>query len=557
MKKVITVILAVILIVSTCVFPVSAAGSGSFSMTGATGKQGDTVTVAVNLSSNPGLITMKFSITYGSDLELTNVSNSGLLAGWTTPSPTISSPYTIRWADSLSTTNNVKTGKLVTLTFKIKDSASAGDKTVTLNFLESRDADGGKNTFSGASATVKVTCKSHTYGNYEKVSDSQHKRICSACGNTETKGHTWNGGTVTKEASCKETGTKTYTCTANGCGATKTENIAKTNGHSFSAWTRTKEPTCTEKGSESRKCSICDKTETRDVAAKGHKFSAATVTKEPTCTEKGVKSGKCTVCNKVTTQSIDATGHKYGSWQTDNEATCTEKGSESRKCSVCDKTETRSVAATGHKFAEPTVTKQPTLSSAGEMSGVCEHCGEKTGEVIPPSATDEQTGITVSAAEGAFAAGTELKVEALSAGKEVEAILAAGLGDIAQNYKIYSIDFTDASGQSVSPSGDAQISVPLFDGLTDANTVVYVASDSGALTKVEFSVADGKATFDAASGTYVLAQKVTTEAVTPDVEIPDGVTQANYDAMWMWIIIAAAVVIIGVVAFIIIKRRNR
>lgn len=38
--------------------------------------------------------------------------------------------------------------------------------------------------------------------------------------------HTWNSGTVTKEASCTEAGVMTYTCTVNGCGATKTEPIS-------------------------------------------------------------------------------------------------------------------------------------------------------------------------------------------------------------------------------------------------------------------------------------------------------------------------------------------
>lgn len=555
MKKIITLILSVILIVSACILPVSAAGTGTLGMTGATGKQGDTVTLSVNLNQNPGLITMKFSISYDSDLTLTKVSNAGLLGGWTTPSPTISSPYTIRWADSLSTVNNTKTGKILTLTFKISDTAAVGNKTVTLNFLESRDADGRKNTFSGASATVKVNCKSHTYGDYVKVSDSKHERECSACGATESKSHNWNSGTVTKPASCKEAGTRERTCT--DCGAKKTENIAKTTDHKYGSWSQTKPSGCTEKGSESRTCSVCGKVESRSIAAAGHKFSAATVTKQPTCTEKGEKSGKCTVCGKTTTQSIAATGHKYGAWQTDKQPTCTEKGEQSHKCSVCQKVEKKSVDALGHKFAEPTVTKQPTLSEAGEMSGECEHCGEKTSEVIPPCATDEQTGVTVTAPEGTFAAGTELKVEELTTGKEVEGILSAGLGDIAQKYGIYRIGFTDAEGVSVIPGEKVQISIPLFDGLADANTAVYLAADSGALTAVDFAIVDGKAVITAAGGTYVLAEKATAPSVSSDVGTPDDGDPTPENATWIWLVIAAAVVIIGASAFIIIKRRNR
>ena len=40
--------------------------------------------------------------------------------------------------------------------------------------------------------------------------------------------HTWNNGTVTTPATCGSTGVKTYTCTVEGCGATKTEPIAAT-----------------------------------------------------------------------------------------------------------------------------------------------------------------------------------------------------------------------------------------------------------------------------------------------------------------------------------------
>ncbi len=41
--------------------------------------------------------------------------------------------------------------------------------------------------------------------------------------------HTWNSGTVTKAATCTEAGVRTYTCTVNGCGASKTESIPALN----------------------------------------------------------------------------------------------------------------------------------------------------------------------------------------------------------------------------------------------------------------------------------------------------------------------------------------
>lgn len=147
-------------LICTSALPVSAAGKGNLSLGNADGTQGDTVTVAVKLNSNPGLITMKLSVVYSNELKLIGASDSGLLKGWTAPSPEISSPYTIRWADSLSTANNTKTGKIATLTFKIKNTASVGAKKVSLNFEESYNATGGKNSFVNASANIIVKPKS-------------------------------------------------------------------------------------------------------------------------------------------------------------------------------------------------------------------------------------------------------------------------------------------------------------------------------------------------------------------------------------------------------------
>ena len=202
------------LLLSVCVMPAAAAGSGSLLIGGASAKQGDTVTLSVKLDSNPDLISMKFTVNYPPDLELISVQNKGVLGGWTTPAPSISSPYTIRWADSLASANSTATGMLVSLTFKVKETAMPGNKTVSINFAESRAVDGSKNSFNSPSTTVKVSCKNHSYGVWAKEDNTDYIRACTACGLTQTAVHTWNGGSVTKQASCKEAGEKTYTCTA-------------------------------------------------------------------------------------------------------------------------------------------------------------------------------------------------------------------------------------------------------------------------------------------------------------------------------------------------------
>ena len=351
MRKAIITVLTLVLILGACVFPAAAAGTGSLSMTGTEGKQGDTVTVAVNLSSNPGLITMKFAVSYPSDLELLSVSNSGLLGGWTTPAPTISSPYTIRWADSLAVANNTATGKIVTLTFKIKDSATPGSKTVSLTFNESRDVNGSKNTFANASAIVKVNCKSHSFGGYTRVDDTQHSRTCSACGYIEATNHNWNSGSVTKPASCKEAGEKKFTCTT--CNATKTEAIAKLTTHTYGSWIQVNETT------HNRTCSVCQKVETGN-----HSWNSGTITKPTSCKEAGEKTFTCATCNAIKTDVIEKlTTHTCGSWTKVNDTT------HKRTCSVCTKEETAN-----HSWSSGTVTQKATCKETGVKTYTCTVC---------------------------------------------------------------------------------------------------------------------------------------------------------------------------------------
>lgn len=76
--------------------------------------------------------------------------------------------------------------------------------------------------------------------------------------------HAWDGGTVTKEATCTEDGTMLYTCTIDQCGETMEAAIPAT-GHKWSEWTVTTPATEAEEGVETRTCSNCNETETRAI----------------------------------------------------------------------------------------------------------------------------------------------------------------------------------------------------------------------------------------------------------------------------------------------------
>lgn len=111
---------------------------------------------------------------------------------------------------------------------------------------------------------------------------------------------------LTKDPTCYEEGTLTYTC---DCGDTYEEPVAQLE-HQYTD-TVTKEPTCTTEGERTYKCSLCGDTYTEVIEAKGHIDGPFTITKEPTCTEPGEKTVYCKVCNEeIRTESIDPTGHE-------------------------------------------------------------------------------------------------------------------------------------------------------------------------------------------------------------------------------------------------------
>ncbi|WP_294951913.1 hypothetical protein [uncultured Eubacterium sp.] len=88
--------------------------------------------------------------------------------------------------------------------------------------------------------------------------------------------HTWDAGVTTKEPTATETGIKTFTCTFNGCGATRTEELPKTEvacQHEY-VWTYNKDAyrdsnKVEHDGTETGVCSKCGDTITRTAVGTG------------------------------------------------------------------------------------------------------------------------------------------------------------------------------------------------------------------------------------------------------------------------------------------------
>ena len=205
----------------------------------------------------------------------------------------------------------------------------AGTKTYTATFENSA--------FAKQTSTSSIPATGHKYGTptYTWSNDKSTctaKRVCTNNAShveTETVNST---NAITKNATCTETGIKTYTATfKNGAFAKQTTtSTIPALGHDFNTdYTIDKNPTHTEDGSKSQHCKRCGaKQNIISISATGHTYNAGVITKNPTCTEPGTKTYTCIGGDHTYTEEIPATGHKYGTptytWSADGK-TCTAK----------------------------------------------------------------------------------------------------------------------------------------------------------------------------------------------------------------------------------------
>ena len=236
--------------------------------------------------------------------------------------------------------------------------------------------------------------------------------------------HSWDSGVVTKQPTCTEAGTKTYTCTS--CGKTKTTEIAAT-GHQHTeirnkkeatckaegytgdtyctdcetkvssgqaipktdhTWDNgkvTTEATCEHTGVRTYICSVCGETKEEETPKTDHTYDDGTVTKKPTCIETGIKTYTCTVCQKTKTEEIPATGHQHTEIRDEKEATCTETGyTGDTYCKDCGtKLSSGEVISKKAHDYEVKDRQKPTCTTDGYVLSVCKACGDEKQEVLP------------------------------------------------------------------------------------------------------------------------------------------------------------------------------
>ena len=171
---------------------------------------------------------------------------------------------------------------------------------------------------------------------------------------------------VIKEATCTEEGKVEKTCET--CGYTWTENIPKTEHHYVT--TTTKLDTCEEKSEYTvEKCSVCGdvKSTSKKLYYSAHDFQFASHKKEPTCTEKGEDLYTCTICNGTETREVAATGHDTELVNV-KEPTCTDFGyTGDEVCKKCNQVvkSGKKIEPNGHKYLATMFTKYEIQESMG------------------------------------------------------------------------------------------------------------------------------------------------------------------------------------------------
>ena len=224
---------------------------------------------------------------------------------------------------------------------------------------------------------------------------------CKDCGTKLASGkiiaktdHTWDIGKITKVATCKESGTQTYTCTS--CNTTRTEEIPAT-GHQHTELKNASEATCAQEGyTGDTYCKDCGTklSSGKTVSKKDHTWDIGKITKVATCTESGTQTYTCTSCNTTRTEEIPATGHQHTELKNASEATCAQEGyTGDTYCKDCGTklSSGKTVSKKDHTWDSGKILKATTCKEAGIKTYTCTSCNTTRLEEIPATGNHQNT----------------------------------------------------------------------------------------------------------------------------------------------------------------------
>lgn len=175
--------------------------------------------------------------------------------------------------------------------------------------------------------------------------DGYTTSVCKNCGDEKKEtikatGHQHTEVRGTKKATCIEEGyTGDTYCTDCGNMIFTGKKIEKTD-HTWDNGVVSKDPTCTEKGSKTYTCAVCRETKTEEIPATGHQNKEVRDKKAATCTKAGYTGNTyCKDCGELlkTGKETDALGHTWGKGKVTRKSTYTAAGQITYTCSRCGK----------------------------------------------------------------------------------------------------------------------------------------------------------------------------------------------------------------------------
>lgn len=221
---------------SVCAF---AAGSPVITLSNVSANPGESVTVDIKISNNPGIMAMAFCVTYDSGIfEYTDYTR-GYPSSCTVKDHPDKGHVAVVCDES---SDKATDGTIISLSFKIKDNASAGKFSVAMANIN-RNKYGYKLNNSFSNSNQQYVVPTVTNGSIT---------VNETC---ENSGHKYGEWQVVTPADCTSTGLKEHACVR--CGHTENAQIPIT--HDFeSDWTVDKAATPDEDGIMSRHCKKCD-----------------------------------------------------------------------------------------------------------------------------------------------------------------------------------------------------------------------------------------------------------------------------------------------------------
>ena len=192
------------------------------------------------------------------------------------------------------------------------------------------------------------------------------------------EGHTHSYSAEVVNATCTKDG---YTLNVCECGDKYRADTVQKIGHNFGGWETVKAATTLKKGTSERKCTICGKTETKELnkLSLSHKHSYEKKVVAPTCKAGGYTSYTCKCGDSYIDNETVKTEHSYASEVI--MATCTAEGYTNYKCKCGDAYIGNRTSKTGHSYQE-TNRIEAKCETDGFIEYTCKNCPDSYKTIV-------------------------------------------------------------------------------------------------------------------------------------------------------------------------------